>query len=135
MVTIESKQRICPADILDADCPTRQVLDLIADKWTTLLVVLLSGGTKRFGEIQRSVGGISQKMLTQTLRRMEEDGFVTRVIYPEIPPRTEYSLTPLGISLKAPLCALSQWAIEHLAEVENAREVYGRKNGPKVLSA
>jgi DNA-binding HxlR family transcriptional regulator len=135
MVTIESTQRICPANILDADCPTRQVLDLIADKWTTLLVVLLSQGTKRFGEIQRNVGGISQKMLTQTLRRMEEDGFVTRVIYPEIPPRTEYSLSPLGISLKAPLCGLSQWAIEHLAEVENAREVYAQKNGPKVLSA
>jgi DNA-binding HxlR family transcriptional regulator len=132
---MESNQRICPTNIFDADCPTRQVLDLIADKWTTLLVVLLSGGTKRFGEIQRSVGGISQKMLTQTLRRMEQDGFVTRVIYPEVPPRTEYSLYPLGLSLKTPLCALSQWAIEHLAEVEDARTVYARKDGPTTLSA
>ena len=131
MVSNASIEPICPSDILSAQCPTREVLDLIADKWTTLLVVLLSRGTLRFGAIQRSVGGISQKMLTQTLRRMEEDGFVMRVIYPEVPPRTEYSLTPLGNSLKTPLCGLSQWAIEHFAEVEDARQTYARKNAKK----
>ena len=131
MVSKVSIAPICPTDILSAQCPTREVLDLIADKWTTLLVVLLSRGTLRFGEIQRTVGGISQKMLTQTLRRMEEDGFVMRVIYPEVPPRTEYSLTALGISLKTPLCALSQWAIENFAEVEIVRKAYARKNAKK----
>ena len=103
------------------------VLDLIADKWTTLVIYLLSRGTKRYGELQREVGGISQKMLTQTLRKLEEDGLVLRVIYPEVPPRTEYSLTELGLTLREPLGALCQWAVQHLPDVEKARKAAARK--------
>jgi len=134
MVSNDQKSKVCPSNLLNAACPTRLVLDLIADKWTALVVHLLSGGTKRYGELQRDVGGISQKMLTQTLRRLEQDGLVKRVIYPEVPPRTEYSLTPLGVSLKEPLRGLSQWAIEHLPEVEKARKTYLRKQAPETRS-
>jgi DNA-binding HxlR family transcriptional regulator len=113
------------------------VLDLIADKWTTLVIYLLSQGTKRYGELQREIGGISQKMLTQTLRKLEEDGLVKRVVYPEVPPRTEYSLTELGITLKEPLGALCLWAVNHIAEVEKARQAAARKRTrpPGTLSA
>jgi DNA-binding HxlR family transcriptional regulator len=103
------------------------VLDLIADKWTTLVIYLLSRGTHRYGELQREIGGISQKMLTQTLRQLEEDGLVLRVVYPEVPPRTEYSLTPLGQTLREPLGALCQWAMVHLPEVEKARKASERR--------
>jgi len=131
MVTKDSKGKVCPSDLLHAACPTRMVLDLIADKWTALVVYLLGAGTKRYGELQREVGGISQKMLTQTLRRLEEDGLVRRVIYPEVPPRTEYSLTPLGQTLREPLSALSRWAIAHLPEVERARKAYHLREGKR----
>ncbi|WP_306599115.1 helix-turn-helix domain-containing protein [Geothrix sp. 21YS21S-2] len=114
-------------------CPTRLVLDLIADKWTTLVIYLLSQGTRRYGELQREVGGISQKMLTQTLRKLEEDGLVRRVVYPEVPPRTEYSLTELGATLKEPLGALCQWAMVHLPDVEKARKA-SQRNRAKLLA-
>lgn len=135
MVSKGSEGRICPTNLLHAACPTRMVLDLIADKWTALIIYLLASGTKRYGELQREIGGISQKMLTQTLRKLEEDGLVKRTIYPEVPPRTEYCLTPLGESLKEPLSGLSQWAIKHLPEVEKARKAHARKKGPESLSA
>lgn len=117
-------------NVFSAKCPTRMVLDLIADKWTTLVIYLLSSGTKRYGELQREIDGISQKMLTQTLRKLEEDGLVKRVIYPEVPPRTEYSLTPLGATLKEPLGALCQWAVAHIGEVEKARQAAARRRAP-----
>ncbi len=135
MVTKGSDGKVCPTNLLHAACPTRMVLDLVADKWTTLIIYLLGSGTKRYGELQREVGGISQKMLTQTLRKLEEDGLVKRTIYPEVPPRTEYSLTPLGESLKEPLGGLAKWAIEHLPEVEKARKAHARKKGPESLTA
>lgn len=113
-------------NVLSAQCPTRAVLDLIADKWTTLVIYLLSQGTKRYGHLQREIGGISQKMLTQTLRNLEQDGLVKRVIYPEVPPRTEYSLTPLGETLRMPLGSLCEWAETHIAEVERARVAAAR---------
>lgn len=124
-------------NVLSAACPTRLVLDLIADKWTTLVIYLLSHGTRRYGELQREVGGISQKMLTQTLRRLEEDGLVRRVVYPEVPPRTEYSLTELGETLRAPLGGLCAWAVKHYHEVEKARKAAERKRAkaPEVRSA
>ena len=91
------------------------------------MIYLLSQGTKRYGELQREVGGISQKMLTQTLRKLEEDGLVHRVIYAEVPPRTEYSLTELGLTLREPLGALCTWAVAHLPEVEKARRASDRR--------
>ena len=90
-------------------CPVETTLTLISDKWKVLIVRDLLAGTKRFGELQRSVGNVSQKVLTAQLREMEEDGLVDRKVYPEVPPRVEYSLTELGRSLEPVLSALWNW--------------------------
>ena len=122
-------------NVLSAQCPTRQALDLIADKWTTLLIYLLSRGKQRYGDLHRQVGGISQKMLTQTLRKLERDGLVSRHIYPEVPPRTEYELTRLGHTLIEPMGALCDWAGAHLSELEQARKRYDHLQKKATLSA
>ena len=97
------------------------MLSRVGDKWTVFVVGLLSKGPMRFNEIRRTVGGISQRMLTLTLRGLERDGLVTRTVYPTIPPRVEYALTPLGCTLIAPLIALADWATENQGTVEKAR--------------
>jgi DNA-binding HxlR family transcriptional regulator len=107
-------------------CGSRRVLDLIADKWTAIVVIALARGTRRFGQLQRDVGGVSQKVLTATLREMERDGLVLRQVYPVVPPRVEYSLTPLGQTLTEPLAALCLWAEEHMADVDAARTRWER---------
>ncbi|UIJ44603.1 helix-turn-helix transcriptional regulator [Sphingomonas cannabina] len=99
----------------------RQVLARVGDKWSILTVMLLRDGTKRFSELQRSIEGISQRMLTLTLRGLERDGFVTRTVYPTIPPKVEYALTPLGRSLCEPVTALGQWAQANVAAIDAAR--------------
>ena len=104
-----------------AACPTRRVLGIIANKWTSLVIVLLAQGTKRFQQMRREIDGITQKMLTQTLRELERDGLVNRRVYAEVPPRVEYSLTPLGHTLIEPLAALHAWAVAHVEEIEAAR--------------
>ncbi len=116
-------------DAFSGNCPVRELLDRIADKWTTLIIGMLGrgDGAVRFGELRRSVSGISQKMLTQTLRDLERDGLVTRTLYPEIPPRVEYSLTPLGRTLDEPLSALARWAERHMPEVRSAQEAFDQR--------
>ena len=111
-------------DVYTANCPTRQALDLVADKWTALVVGLLANGPQRFAMLARQIGGISQKMLTQTLRNMERDGLVQRTVYAEVPPRVEYQLTPLGTTLQTPLAALRDWAETHVESVLNAQQEY-----------
>lgn len=108
-------------NVLSANCPTRAVLDLIADKWTVLVIHVLADGTHRFGELQRTIDGISQKMLTQTLRNLERDGLVQRTVFPEVPPRTEYALSTLGKTLREPLQSLCAWAEKHLPSIAKAR--------------
>ena len=108
-------------DVLDGDCPSRQVLDRIADKWTALVIKALSDETLRYSELQRRIGGVSQKMLTQTLRSLEVDGLVERTVYPVVPPRVEYSLTRLGLTLQEPLQAICLWAETHLPAMRAAR--------------
>jgi DNA-binding HxlR family transcriptional regulator len=110
-----------PGGVLSADCGPRQVLELIADKWATLVIYALARGTRRYSELQREIQGVSQKMLTQTLRDLERNGLVERTVYPVVPPRVEYALTPLGKTLQEPLCTLCRWAEEHLGEVQAAR--------------
>jgi len=117
-------------NVLNAQCPTRKVLDLIADKWTTLVIYLLADGTARYSEIHRAIDGISQKMLTQTLRDLERNGLVHRKVYPEVPPRTEYTLTPLGQTLIQPLSTLCAWAEKHMAELEKAHQRFDLKGKP-----
>ena len=115
------------AEVYQGNCPTREILNRIADKWTTLLIGLLAQSeSRRFNELRRAIGGISQKMLTQTLRDMERDGLVRRKIYAEIPPRVEYSLTPLGKTLCEPLDALRKWAQDHLEEVRAAQGAFDK---------
>jgi DNA-binding HxlR family transcriptional regulator len=118
-------------DVYDGDCPTRQVLDRIGDKWTALVIGLLESGPHRFSELQRSIGGISQKMLTQTLRNLERDGLVTRTLYPEVPPRVEYALTPLGHTLCTHIAAIRHWAEANIAEVTAAQMSYDRRSGSR----
>ncbi len=117
-----------PANVYDEDCPTRRVLDRIADKWTALIIGLLEDQPKRFSQLQRGIGGISQKMLAQTLRSLERDGLVTRTIYPEVPPRVEYELTPLGRTLIEPLAAIRLWAESHMNSVTNAQNTYDTRH-------
>lgn len=113
---------IRPQDPYAENCPARVLLDRIADKWTTLVIgTLAQAEPRRFTELRRAIGGISQKMLTQTLREMERDGLVERTVYPQIPPRVEYRLTPLGRTLKEPLSALAQWSQLHMDEVRAAQ--------------
>lgn len=119
MTTVESSG--LPADVYSAKCPTRQVLDHISGKWTILVVDSLLTGTLRYTDLSRRIEGVSQKMLTQTLRALEADGFVTRTVHPTIPPRVEYALTDLGRSLAEPITALRRWTETHINEIERAR--------------
>ncbi len=110
-----------PANVFNARCGSQRVLDLIANRWTALVIYSLAGGTQRYSELHRKIGGVSQKMLTQTLRKLERDGLVERRVFPVVPPKVEYSLTPLGRTLTGPLRAICQWAEEHLPQLERAR--------------
>ena len=107
--------------VLDPRCPSRLVLDRIADKWTALVIQILAGGTMRYAALQREIGGISQKMLTQTLRSLERDGLVQRTVHPVVPPKVEYSLTKLGRTLIEPLQGLCRWSEKHLGELQANR--------------
>ncbi|MBP2478185.1 DNA-binding HxlR family transcriptional regulator [Crossiella equi] len=114
----------------DRDCPTRQLLDRIGDQWTVLIVLSLEQGPRRFTEISHTVSGISQKVLSQTLRSLVRDGMLTRTAYAEVPPRVEYALTDLGRSLADAVSYLDRWAREHMGDVLAARLAFdGTKTG------
>src|SRR5215467_5933069 len=117
----EMGKRSSPPSVLEPQCPSRLVLERIADKWTALVIQILARGTMRYAELQRTIGGISQKMLTQTLRALDTDGLVQRKVYPVVPPKVEYSLTMLGRTLIEPLHTLCRWSEKHLAELEANR--------------
>ncbi len=104
------------------------ILSRIGDKWTVLVVRQLGDGPKRFSEIKRALGSISQKMLTTTLRGLERDGFVSRTVYPTVPPRVDYALTPLGRDLLKPVGALGRWALENAERVERAQRAFDDAN-------
>jgi DNA-binding HxlR family transcriptional regulator len=113
-------------NVLNQGCESRQALERIADKWTCLIVYALLDGPRRHGELKRMIEGISQKMLTQTLRSLEADGLVKRTVIDVIPPHVEYALTPLGRTLSDPLVAICQWAMDHLPQLRAAREANAR---------
>lgn len=106
------------------DCPIRNVLDRIGDQWSLLVILTLEQGTHRFTELQRAIGDISKRVLADTLRKLERDGFVSRKVYPTIPQKVEYRLLPLGESLAAQLRPLVDWANKHQDAVLEARSVY-----------
>jgi DNA-binding HxlR family transcriptional regulator len=113
----------------DDACPAvREILNRVGDKWSVLVIVLLRDGPKRFSELRRTIEGISQRMLTLTLRGLERDGLVTRTLYPTIPPRVDYGLTGLGRTLLEPLQALAAWAAEHRLEIQEARDQQDARN-------
>ena len=106
----------------DSDCRgVASILARVGDKWSVFVIMMLDGGPLRFNELKRMVGGISQRMLTLTLRGLERDGLVTRTVFPTIPPRVDYELTDLGRGLSKPVEALGKWAFEHLPEIQGAR--------------
>lgn len=115
---------------LNAQCPSRQALDLMGDRWTMIVVKALADGIQRYGELHRAIGGISQKMLTQTLRSLEHDGLVRRTVYPVVPPKVEYALTPLGETLIEPLTAIDAWAQRHMDAIMRARQRRDAGEGP-----
>src|SRR5438034_3254403 len=118
-----------------ANCHARDVLARIGDKWSVYVIhVLGDAGTLRFNELRAEVDGISQRMLTVTLRGLERDGLVRRAVHPEVPPRVEYSLTPLGATLRQLVRGLVEWSGAHLREVDAARAAYDARNGRPLRS-
>jgi DNA-binding HxlR family transcriptional regulator len=108
----------------------RQLLERLADKWTLMVLEALEqNGTMRFTRLREAVGGVSQKMLTRTLRQLEEDGLVTRHVYPVVPPRVDYRLTAMGQGLSESLCDLWRWARRHARDVDRARRTYAARRG------
>lgn len=111
-------------DAFLAACPTRKLLDRISDKWVSLVLVALADGPRRYNDVARAIAGVSQKMLTQTLRSLERDGLVTRTVTPAVPVRVDYELTPLGETLLPVMRSIKVWAEAHIEEVESARVAY-----------
>jgi DNA-binding HxlR family transcriptional regulator len=104
------------------------ILARVGDKWSVLVIMMLHDGPKRFNELKREIGGISQRMLTLTLRGLERDGLVTRTVFPTIPPRVDYELTDLGRGLAKPVQALGEWAKDHRGQIEGARTRFDQRN-------
>ncbi|GAA1670328.1 helix-turn-helix domain-containing protein [Nonomuraea sp. NPDC048882] len=111
-------------DVFDPNCPTRVVLDRIGDKWSALVLLCLVGGPMRFTKLRERIGGVTPKVLTQTLRAMEQDGLVTREVFAEVPPRVEYALTDLGHSLHGPMAAVATWAEQNVGQILRSREMH-----------
>lgn len=117
-------------------CPAvREVLNRVGDKWSVQIVALLGDGPMRFSELRRAIEGISQRMLTLTLRGLERDGLITRTVFPEIPPRVDYELTRLGKTLLDPISALADWAEQYRTSIHEAREKFDARAKQKVKRA
>lgn len=113
----------------DESCrPVVEILNLVGNKWSVLVVVVLEDGTKRFSELQRSIEGISQRMLTRTLRELERDGLLTRRVEPTVPPSVYYTLTPLGKTLLGPVEALAKWARENYPQIHEAQQKFDKNS-------
>jgi DNA-binding HxlR family transcriptional regulator len=108
----------------DPECELRTILDRIADKWSLLVIYVLADGTKRFSVLRREIDGISQRMLTLTLRQLEREGLVSRTVFPVVPPRVDYELTELGSTLLDTIQSLVAWAGQHGNEIRRARDAY-----------
>ena len=115
------------------DCPIRDVLDRLGDRWTVLVLKTLEDGTLRFTEIRNRIEDVSQRMLAQTLRRLEQDGLVHRTVHPTIPPKVEYTLTDLGQSMLVPLRAMVRWAVDNHDAIRAARAAYVPPPSAKAL--
>jgi DNA-binding HxlR family transcriptional regulator len=123
-------ERIAKMNLFDTNCAGHQILEHVANKWTVLIVYALTQGKKRYSELKQQIVGVSPKMLIQNLRSLERYGLIEREVYPTVPPRVEYSLTPLGVSLVEPLAILGEWAYQHISEVKTATENYDNNPDP-----
>lgn len=119
----------------DPDCPVREILAHVGNKWPVLVITNLAEGTLRFSEIKRRIGGVSQRMLTETVRSLERDGVLLRTVYPTIPPKVEYSLTPLGKSLLPLIVSLIHWSLDHRSEIRTSRSSFDIKAVKPVKAA
>jgi DNA-binding HxlR family transcriptional regulator len=120
---MDTKRPLSPqVNLLDKTCPSRLALDVVMDKWTPLVVFLLQDGPQRYTQLKRQIGGITQKMLTQTLRKLEKEGLATRTVYPTSPPTVEYALTPLGETLREPLEELFNWSRIYGVQLQSIQE-------------
>ncbi len=122
-----------PPNVLNEMCPSRQTLEIIADKWATLVLVSIARGINRHNRMLREIGGISKKMLAQTLRKLEQNGIINRKVYPVLPPMVEYTLTPIGRELMEPISMLGTWAEKNSEAVQRARETYEEREGSYAL--
>ena len=120
--------RIKTANVMAADCPSRQVLTHVTNRWGSLVMIALTGGTQRFSGLRRQIGGVSERMLAQTLQQLEADGLVRRVAHDVVPPHVEYSLTPLGQGAAEKVLALAVWIETNLPEILDARPDFSAKN-------
>ena len=123
METIEA----APWNVFKTACPSRQIFERISDRWTGIVLMALEDGTLRFSELKRKVEGVSQKMLTQTLRALERDGLVTREVFPTVPVTVEYTLTRLGVSLLGTMQQVRAWAYANIEEIDAARGQYDQR--------
>ena len=114
----------CAANVFSSACPSRRIMAVLAEKWTLLIVTQLANGPMRTAEIRRGVDGVSEKMLIQTLRKLEGFGLISRKSYPEVPPRVEYGLTELGKTLDGPISKLWDWSAENYGSIVDARTIY-----------
>ena len=108
--------------VLSSECPSREILKHVTSQWGVLVLIALLQGTHRFSQLRRKIGGVSEKMLTQTLQQLELDGFILRVSYPVVPPHTEYSLTPLGEGISRQVEALTDWIEENIGQILQAQK-------------
>ncbi len=122
-----------PPNVLNEMCPSRQALEVIADKWATLVLVSVARGINRHNRMLREIGGISKKMLAQTLRKLEQNGIVNRKVYPVVPPMVEYTLTPIGRELMEPISMLGAWAEKNSEAVQKARASYMEQEASSAL--
>lgn len=130
-MAMTGRKRPAELEYTPTNCHARDVLARVGDTWSVYVIHILGDArTLRFNELRKEVDGISQRMLTVTLRGLERDGLVARTVYPEVPPRVEYSLTPLGVTLRQILRGLVAWAGDHLREVDAARAAYDAEHGP-----
>ena len=117
-------------DVMSAACPTRQVLRRVGDRWSMLVIIALADGTLRFSELRRGIEGVTQKMLTQTLRALERDGLVEREVFPTVPVTVQYTLTPLGHSLADAVGVIRAWAYDHMDDIDGARRRFDAQPAP-----
>lgn len=111
-------------DVMSPECPSRLILQRMGDKWTPLVFLALQSGPRRFSQVRSDIGGVTPKVLTQTLRALERDGLLTRTIYPEVPPRVEYELTDVGATLLGPFDVIRDWAQTHAAQILESRDSF-----------